>query len=68
MTVFLRFLPLGAAGQGELWPPEQSAFILIYSSSLLPIHSLSFTEIIIYILQPSPAWEIWVWREEYYQN
>jgi hypothetical protein len=27
------FLPLGATAQGELWPPEQSASILLYSSS-----------------------------------
>jgi hypothetical protein len=25
------FLPLGATAQGELWPPEQSASILLYS-------------------------------------
>jgi hypothetical protein len=36
------FLPLGATAQGELWPPEQSASILLYSSSFLPILSLSF--------------------------
>jgi hypothetical protein len=39
---FLPFLPLGATAQGELWPPEQSASILLYSSSFLPILSLSF--------------------------
>jgi hypothetical protein len=38
------FLPLGASTQGELWPPEQSASILLYSSSILPILSLSFCE------------------------
>jgi hypothetical protein len=27
------FLTLGATAQGELWPPEQSASILLYSSS-----------------------------------
>jgi hypothetical protein len=27
------FLPLGATAQGELWPPEQAASILLYSSS-----------------------------------
>jgi hypothetical protein len=32
-------LPLGAAAQCELWPPEQSASILLYSSSFLPIIS-----------------------------
>jgi hypothetical protein len=26
------FLPLGATAQGELWPPEQSASISLYSS------------------------------------
>jgi hypothetical protein len=36
------FLPLGATVQGELWPPERSASILLYSSSFLPILSLSF--------------------------
>jgi hypothetical protein len=30
------FLPLGAIAQGELWPPEPSASILLYSSSILP--------------------------------
>jgi hypothetical protein len=29
------FLPLGATAQGELWPPEQSASILLYSSSTI---------------------------------
>jgi hypothetical protein len=27
------FLPLGATAQGELWPPEQSASILLYSEA-----------------------------------
>jgi hypothetical protein len=36
------FLPLGATAQGEFWPPEQSASILLYSSSFLPILSHSF--------------------------
>jgi hypothetical protein len=27
------FLPLGASGQGELWPPEQSASIFLYSEA-----------------------------------
>jgi hypothetical protein len=35
------FLPLGATDQVELWPPEQYASILLYSSSSLPIISLS---------------------------
>jgi hypothetical protein len=35
-------LPLGATAQVELWPPEQSASILLYSSYFLPILSLSF--------------------------
>jgi hypothetical protein len=26
------FFPLGATAQGEFWPPEQSASILLYSS------------------------------------
>jgi hypothetical protein len=38
------FLPLSPTAQGELWPPEQSASILLYSSSVLPIVSLSFCE------------------------
>jgi hypothetical protein len=28
------FLPLGATAQGELWPPEQSASILLYSEAV----------------------------------
>jgi hypothetical protein len=32
----LSFLPLGAIAQGELWSPEQSASILLYSSSTGP--------------------------------
>jgi hypothetical protein len=28
------FLPLGATAQGELWPPEQSASILLYSETV----------------------------------
>jgi hypothetical protein len=40
----ISFLPLGATAQNELWPPEQSASILLYSSSILPILSLSFSE------------------------
>jgi hypothetical protein len=35
------FLPLGATAQDELWPPEQSASILLYSSTFLPNLSLS---------------------------
>jgi hypothetical protein len=31
--MFSSFHPLGATAQGELWPPEQSASILLYSSS-----------------------------------
>jgi hypothetical protein len=27
------FLPLGTTAQGELWPPEQSASILLYSEA-----------------------------------
>jgi hypothetical protein len=27
------FLPLGGTAQGELWPPEQSASILLYSKA-----------------------------------
>jgi hypothetical protein len=27
------FLPLGATAQGELWPPQQSASILLYSEA-----------------------------------
>jgi hypothetical protein len=40
------FLPLGATAQGELWPPEQSDSILLYSSSFLPILHFHFMEII----------------------
>jgi hypothetical protein len=41
MTTIPSFLPLSATAQGELWPPEQSASILLYSSSILLILSLS---------------------------
>jgi hypothetical protein len=27
------FLPLGATAQGEIWPPEQSTSILLYSEA-----------------------------------
>jgi hypothetical protein len=40
------FLPLGATAEGELWPPEQSAYILHFFSPSLHFH---FTEIIMYI-------------------
>jgi hypothetical protein len=36
------FLRLDATAQGELWPPEQSASVLLSSSSFLPFPSLSF--------------------------
>jgi hypothetical protein len=42
IQTLLSFLPLGATAQDELWPPEQSASILLYSSSFQPILSLSF--------------------------
>jgi hypothetical protein len=32
VSVYPSFLPLGATAQGELWPPEQSASILLYYS------------------------------------
>jgi hypothetical protein len=44
MMIIPSFFPLGAIAQGELWPPEQSASILLYSSSILTILSLSFCE------------------------
>jgi hypothetical protein len=31
--IFFYFLPLGATAQGELWPSEKSASILLCSSS-----------------------------------
>jgi hypothetical protein len=37
------FLPLRATAPGELWPPERSASILLYSSFFLPTLSLSFS-------------------------
>jgi hypothetical protein len=33
ITNYYYFLPLGATAQGELWPPEQSASILLYSEA-----------------------------------
>jgi hypothetical protein len=36
--LYSEILPLGAIAQGELWPPEQSSSILLYSSSFLPIN------------------------------
>jgi hypothetical protein len=41
-------------------------FSILHLSS--PTFHFHFTEIIIYILQPFPTWEIQVWREEYYQH
>jgi hypothetical protein len=38
------FLSSSVTAQGELWPPEKSASILLYSLSVLPILSLSFCE------------------------
>jgi hypothetical protein len=31
-STYPSFSPLGATAQGELWPPEQSAYILVYPS------------------------------------
>jgi hypothetical protein len=31
--ILTSFLPLGVTAQGELWPPEQSAFILLHSEA-----------------------------------
>jgi hypothetical protein len=51
------FLPLGATAQGELSPPEQSAAILLCSSSFLPILSLScsFADVDFRSVHPSEA-------------
>jgi hypothetical protein len=36
------FLPLGATAEGELWPPEQSASILLYPEAVWFLNNLVF--------------------------
>jgi hypothetical protein len=36
------FLSLGTTAQGELWPPEQSASILLYSEAVWFLKNLVF--------------------------
>jgi hypothetical protein len=38
----LSFLSLGATAQGELWPPDQSASILLYSEADWLLNNLVF--------------------------
>jgi hypothetical protein len=56
------FLPLGATAQGELWPPEQSAAILLYFLSLFILRRSSriFSNHLslglrVFLVQPSEA-------------
>jgi hypothetical protein len=49
------FLPLGAAAQGELWPPEQSAFIPLYSEAdCLVSEQFSFYGVRLLASRPTP--------------
>jgi hypothetical protein len=41
-SFFPSFLPLGATAQDELWPPEQSASILLYSEADWFLNNLVF--------------------------
>jgi hypothetical protein len=50
----LCFLPLGATAQGELWPPEQSDSILLYSEAdCLVSEQFSFHGVILLTSRPT---------------
>jgi hypothetical protein len=52
------FLPLGATAQGELWPPEKSASILLYSEAdCLVSEQFSFYGVILLVSRPTPNLE-----------
>jgi hypothetical protein len=50
------FLPLGATAQDELWPPEQSASILLHPSEADCVVSEQFSFYGVGLLASSPAW------------
>jgi hypothetical protein len=60
------FLPLGPTAQVELWPPEQSASILLYSEAdcLVP-KQFSFYDVRLLASRPTPTWRtrvsLFVW-------
>jgi hypothetical protein len=48
------FFPFGATAHGELWPPEQSASILLYSEAdCLVSEQSSFYGVILLALRPT---------------
>jgi hypothetical protein len=52
------FLPLSATAQGELWPPEQSASILLYSEAdYLVSEQFSFSGVRLLASRPTPNLE-----------
>jgi hypothetical protein len=51
---YVSFLPLGATAQGELWPPEQSASILLYSSSADCLVSEQFSFLLCEVVSLTP--------------
>jgi hypothetical protein len=52
------FLPLGATAQGELWPPEQSASILLYyKANYLISEQFSFYGVRLLASRPTPKLE-----------
>jgi hypothetical protein len=52
------FLPLGATALGELWPPEQSASILLYSEAdCLVSEQFSFYCVRLLASRPTPNLE-----------
>jgi hypothetical protein len=60
------YIPLGATAQGKLWPPEQSASILIYSESdLLVSEQFSFYGVRLLASRQTPTWRtrvsLFVW-------
>jgi hypothetical protein len=53
------FLPLGATAQDELWPPEQSASILLYSGAdCLVSQQFSFYGVRFLASRPTTTWSI----------
>jgi hypothetical protein len=55
---FEAFLSLGATAQGELWPPEQSASILLYSEAdCLVSEQFSFYGVTLLASRPTPNLE-----------
>jgi hypothetical protein len=51
-------IPLGAAAQGGLWPPEQSASILLYSDAdCLVSEQFNFYGVRLMVSRPTPKLE-----------